>query len=434
MGFVEGRRFQEPQKDVSTKRRSVLYLNYSSVLTQGLLRSQAAHLCEQLAREGEFDFTLVTAERCEDLRARRDELSELRAELKQAGVRLVVVPKLLPRYLTVLPQGLRRTTHLVPFALDLFVFFVVAGWLIVRRRVRVIHARSYVAALVGCFFRKLIGVRLIFDPRGALPEEMAAVRGWADDDWRLRWWKKRERKILRQATAVIVVSTPFREHFRAIAPEAKYFVIPGCVDLDLFKFDADARARLRWDMRLNQRFVAVFSMGSYAPYQNFEQIFPVMREIRKLRGDALLLVLTPDIEAVGGLLRTNGFRDDDFRIRAAKFNEMPGYLSVADVALLVRERSVGSRVASPVKFPEYLACGLSVIATGGVGDTETALRKWRVGVVVNPDEPVSLAASLTKLLDEAARDESKIRRAARAAAKDFYCCRKFMSVYRSLYG
>jgi len=36
-------------------------------------------------------------------------------------------------------------------------------------------------------------------------------------------------------------------------------------------------------------------------------------------------------------------------------------------------------VASPIKFGEYLCCGLPVIMTPGIGDTEEIIEKHRIG-------------------------------------------------------
>jgi hypothetical protein len=52
------------------------------------------------------------------------------------------------------------------------------------------------------------------------------------------------------------------------------------------------------------------------------------------------------------------------------------YLIVGDYGLLIREDSVTNQVASPVKFAEYLACGLKVIISQKLGDyTELAEQK-----------------------------------------------------------
>jgi glycosyltransferase involved in cell wall biosynthesis len=49
-------------------------------------------------------------------------------------------------------------------------------------------------------------------------------------------------------------------------------------------------------------------------------------------------------------------------------DKVPLYLIAADYGLLIREESVTNKVASPVKFAEYLACGLKIIISPNLGD------------------------------------------------------------------
>ena len=49
-------------------------------------------------------------------------------------------------------------------------------------------------------------------------------------------------------------------------------------------------------------------------------------------------------------------------------NEVPDFLKVGDYGLLIREETITNKVASPVKFAEYLACGLYVIISDNLGD------------------------------------------------------------------
>ena len=52
--------------------------------------------------------------------------------------------------------------------------------------------------------------------------------------------------------------------------------------------------------------------------------------------------------------------------RFNSYNEMPYYLNAADVAIIWRDESVVNKVASPVKFSEFVCCGLPVISNRSV--------------------------------------------------------------------
>jgi hypothetical protein len=59
-------------------------------------------------------------------------------------------------------------------------------------------------------------------------------------------------------------------------------------------------------------------------------------------------------------------------------NEVPYYLIAGDYGLLIREDSVTNQVASPLKYAEYLSCGLKVIISEKLGDYSklTIQKKW----------------------------------------------------------
>ncbi|MCA6365224.1 MAG: hypothetical protein IM638_19485 [Bacteroidetes bacterium] len=71
-------------------------------------------------------------------------------------------------------------------------------------------------------------------------------------------------------------------------------------------------------------------------------------------------------------------------------------LAAADLGWMLREDSVTNRVASPVKFAEYLAAGLHVIISSNLGDTTAFVLQHGCGIVCNGEnipapQPLSLA-------------------------------------------
>ncbi len=74
-------------------------------------------------------------------------------------------------------------------------------------------------------------------------------------------------------------------------------------------------------------------------------------------------------------------------------NEVPHYLLACDYGLLIREKSITNKVASPVKFAEYLACGLDVIISEELGDYSEFVKQNNCGFVYNEIgqvQPISL--------------------------------------------
>jgi glycosyltransferase involved in cell wall biosynthesis len=66
-------------------------------------------------------------------------------------------------------------------------------------------------------------------------------------------------------------------------------------------------------------------------------------------------------------------------------DDVPEAIGAADYGLLLREPTITNRVAAPVKFAEYLACGLPVICSECIGDYPDFLKAHGAGIVLGGD-------------------------------------------------
>lgn len=71
-------------------------------------------------------------------------------------------------------------------------------------------------------------------------------------------------------------------------------------------------------------------------------------------------------------------------VRWLQNDQVPGFLRCCDYGLLLREGSVTNSVSSPVKFAEYLAAGLRVIISEGIGDYPEFIKEHKLGMVIGP--------------------------------------------------
>ncbi len=63
--------------------------------------------------------------------------------------------------------------------------------------------------------------------------------------------------------------------------------------------------------------------------------------------------------------------------------EVPYFLSLGNYGILVREHTITNKVASPVKFAEYLCCGLAVIISDNLGDYSKFVKENECGILVD---------------------------------------------------
>lgn len=399
----------------------VLHLCSNSVTQMGILRSQVAVPMRQLASDERLKITIVSGERMGE----RDSDAEnaLLEDVMADGVDLSFFEKAVgPALRTKRPSPVRRA--LAPLYL----------WRDVKRMSRfierfamahqpcVIHARSYIPAWAALRARESCRFQFLFDPRGILPEELAFAQGWTEKSRRYRWWKDLERKLVAECDTLIALTPQMAEHYRHIS-DAETLVIPCCVDCALFHVSTRTFTE-------SEPLELILLIGVDVPYQAIEQALAIREALIDLwPGGAMLRVVSPDAEAMRE--RHGGC---GLRFESPEREEIPRLLAQSDIGLLSRAPSVISRVASPVKFGEYLAAGLPVIAAAGIGECDDLLAQSECGVSLDPLKPETWREALRPFVERLRSDGPAMRQRALRLAEDHFEWVHYLPLLRRAYG
>lgn len=402
---------------------AVLYLSYDG-MTDPLGQSQVIPYLAGLVRAG-YRVHLVSFEKPEREAAGRALVERL---LREAGIAWH-------------PQPYTRRPPVLSTLRDVVRLRRVAAALHARHRFRLVHCRSYVAALAGLALKEKAGVPFLFDMRGFWPDER--VDGGT---WRLshplyravyRYFKRKEARFMSAADAVVVLTEAARDEIRtwdafdeAISPVS---VIPCSVDLELFRVPTAAeREAARRAIGLAEGAGPVVAyVGSLGTWYMVDEMAAQFAALRARHPAAHLLVVTPD-PAEDLLLRTEraGVPGSAVTVRSAQRHDVPALLAAADVGLSFIRPSYSKMASSPTKLGEYLAMGLPVITNAGVGDVERIVRSTESGTVVRELTPAAYARAADELPALLRID----RHAVRARAAEIYDLRKAVGDYALLYG
>ena len=257
-----------------------------------------------------------------------------------------------------------------------------AAGIVRREHVDLLHARSHVGAAIGALAKKLTGARLIFDVRGFLPEEYVDSGNWRKDGALFRLTKAAERWLLKSADGFVVLTESARKTLFGSSADGKPVeVIPCCVSADRIAPRSD-RDAVRKELGVSDRtvFVYIGALGGCYLTREMAEFLAVARESDP-RVYALVLTQGAGATILAELERL-GFTADDFRVMHAEAEDVPKFLCAADVSLSILRPSYARIASSPTKFAEYLAAGLPVISTAGIGDLDAHIEEGRVGVVL----------------------------------------------------
>jgi glycosyltransferase involved in cell wall biosynthesis len=160
--------------------------------------------------------------------------------------------------------------------------------------------------------------------------------------------------------------------------------------------------------------VYVGKFGGWYMEAEMADFFSVARQERP---DLFFLIVTQaDRAAVIAELERHGIPSSDYRVTSSPPDELGRYLAAADLGISFIRPSFSKISSSPTKVGEYLAGGLPIVSTAGIGDVDAILTEHEVGVLVrgfSPDHYRAAAAAAEAMAGNPAAAE-RCRSAAHA--------------------
>ncbi len=398
----------------------IIFISYNGAL-EPLAQSQVIAYLRGLAARG-FNLSLVSFEKKKDLRDKAN-VEALSAKLRGSGIawhRLVYHKK----------PAILSTIY------DIFIATLYCAWLIAGKKKAVIHARSYVPAVIAYILNKLFGVKFIFDMRGMMVDEYEEAGILKKEGVISKIGRIMEKKMILSCASVIVLTEKIKnvlENFDYMRQNQHpdITVIPCCVDLARFTPNPQGVApSILAGLRGKFIFTYTGSVGTWYFLAGMLDLFTVAK--RKIPGAHFLILSREGKDFIRSSVLAKNLNLDDFTITEDRHENIPQYISGSKVGVIFY-RQVFSRLAcSPVKFAEYLACGVPVIINSGVGDTGELVKNNRIGAVVEEFTAESYESAVDYIL-EILKDGQALSRRCRDVASGFFSLEDGINKYAGVY-
>jgi glycosyltransferase involved in cell wall biosynthesis len=352
--------------------KRVLFISYNGMLDP-LGQTQVLPYLKQLAEVG-IEFTLLSFERAVAYTDEgRERCRRLHDELRQHKIDWHWLPY-------------HKSPSLPATAYDVFAGSRLARRLVRDGQIELVHARSHIPATIALRLKRRLGMKLIFDVRGLLADEYVDANHWRKDSVPYKLTKDAERRALTAADGVVTLTQKIWDVIKDWDSlrdrNVPHAVVPCCADLDLFRFDAGARAQRRTELGIADRFVVVYS-GSIDGWYLTEEMCDFFATLRTQKRNAFFLWLTNgNRERIQKLMTDRGVLKEEFGIVSALPSDVPSYLSAADAGLSFIKPCFSKQASSPTKYAEYLGCGLPLIINAGIGDSDALIEDESAGVLV----------------------------------------------------
>lgn len=139
---------------------------------------------------------------------------------------------------------------------------------------------------------------------------------------------------------------------------------------------------LKVEFGIDEKSVVLAYSGSSAGWQSFSLLTSYLESIMMNQLNVVVLFLAPLNDDISFLIKKYSGRVFQKFVDA---EEVRDYLATCDYGLLLRESSKTNHVSSPVKFAEYLSCGLNVIISRGIGDYSDLANLYPFVIVQDQD-------------------------------------------------
>ena len=330
------------------------------------------------------------------------------------------------------PLRYHKRPTAIATAWDIFCGIALGLWLVVRYRLCIVHARSYVSSIMALTIKRLTGVKYLFDMRGFWADERVDGNLWLRTGRIYRGAKGFERRFLLAADHVVSLT-------HAAVTEMQRFpylqgrmppvtVIPTCADLTRF------RPMLRTPERTG--FVLGY-VGTVGTWYLFDEVAACFAQLLRLRPDARFLVVNRGEHAyIHERLAAAGVPDAAVELTTATHAEVPRQMARMDAGVFFIKPVFSKQASAPTKLAEFLGCGIPCLGNAGVGDMAEVLEGEGVGVALRSFDEVAVANGLQALLQLAA-DPATRNRCVAAAQKHFSLddgVVRYQSVYARLDG
>lgn len=219
-----------------------------------------------------------------------------------------------------------------------------------------------------------------------------------------------------------------RVHARMGYRPRRWEPIPNGFDLDKFRPDPGARAKLRAELDLPVDCLLIGLVARYDPMKNHGNFLAAAQILTKSREDVYFVLVGRDVEPSNSAL-ANAIADLDLGRKVRLLGQrmdVPAVTAALDIATLSSSPGEGF----PTVVGEAMACAVPCVVTD-VGDARAIVGD--TGRVVPPKDPESLASAWQHLLEAGEEGRKSLGAAARERMEKHYTLSTVIRRYEDLY-
>jgi len=249
---------------------------------------------------------------------------------------------------------------------------------------RKIIARNAFAATIALTAKRFgFAKRVIIDVRSSLTAEIHEYNSFPIPKLKAEI-KETEQQAILKSDFRMAVSNEMLNHWRKTYAynSENYVVIPCTLNRAVFSEHQISEKNIenkRAELGFQKDDVILIFSGSNAPWQG-EQLKQQVIAHYMAKPKHHIVFLSKMTPMISSLITQYPNRISQ---QWLKHEEVLDFLQIADYGMILREQTVTNKVASPVKFAEYLTAGLKVLISEDLGDFSKMVHEHHLGHVIS---------------------------------------------------
>ena len=314
--------------------------------------------------------------------------------------------------------------------------FLSAFWLILRLKVRhrpkLILAFANVAASMAYICSVTLRIPLCifsFEPHS---DFLAELGQWKKSGWKYRIMNALEWRAGKRAAYVLTGTRYMVERLKELGAHGQILRQPTGIDEEQFQFSESSRKTIREKLQIGDRPVLIYT-GKFGDLYIKEEMAVLCGTLLQCQSNFFFVFLTghPEEELLGWM-KKYGVDSEHVYIGRVPYEEVPAWLSAADVGVVGIAGFPSRKYCSPTKVGEYLLCGLPYIVQENTSEDDVVAKQWNVGAVIRSFAANDVSEAWPTLNKLLAEDKMVVRKRCRNAGIEYRSSASVVQTLRSV--
>lgn len=393
----------------------VLYITYDG-LTDPIGQSQVLPYVIELQKQN-IEYTILSFEKKDRYKAYKDDIKKI---TNAHNIRWI-------------PLKYHKRFSVLATSFDIYQGFQMIRKINRKTSFDIVHARSYIAGVLGYLSKKKLQKKFIFDIRGFWVDERAEGKLIRKNGLLYKVLKKLEKKLMLSADKIVTLthsSVQELSNWDYFNPKntQKIVQITTCCNINEFS----KALPIRLEKTNNE--ITFGYVGSIGPWHSKDEIFGFVDvAYHSVKNSKFLMIINWGIELFHKFLEQNDYDQSRFVVKSLPHDEIPNALESVDIGFFFIPPKYAKIASSPTKMGEMLSAGIPIVTGHSIGDVDQLVDQYRVGFVVQQFNPEAYNKAIQHVLALYQQDKNALAERCLSLANDYFSLEKGVEKYLKIY-